>query len=98
MVILQLNPVVFLTVNLFYLIVFHLSSLRGAIITTLCITTAARNPNCDQDPIVSKTIVERDTFTKNVLENVSCVTRNQTPQCVYLPKLTVQTNRLHLCN
>ena len=75
----QPNLVLFFTFNLFYLIVFHLFSFGGEVITTLCITTAARTPNCDQDPIVSKTIVERDTFTKNVLENVNCVTRNQMP-------------------
>lgn len=79
MMTLQPNSVIFFTFNLFCLIVFHLSSLGGEVITTLCITTAARNPNCDQDPIPSKTTVERDTFNKNVLENVNCVTRNQMP-------------------
>lgn len=97
MMTLQPNSV-FFTFNLFYLIVFHLSSLGGEVITTLCITTAARNPNCDQDSIVSKTIVQRDTFTKNVLENVNCVTRKQMPLVGILPKRIVQTNRLHLCN
>lgn len=45
----------------------------------LCITRAARNASCGQDLIVSKSIVERNTFTKNVLANVMCVTRNQMP-------------------
>lgn len=77
MMTLQPNSVLFF--NLFYLIVLHLSFLGGEVITTHCITTAARNPNCNQDPSVLKTTVERDSFTKNVLENVNCVTRNQMP-------------------
>lgn len=58
---LQQNSVLFFTFNLFYLIVFHLSSLGGEVLTMLCIRRAARNA------IVSKTVVERDTFTKKCL-------------------------------
>lgn len=75
MMTLQANSDLFFTFNLFYLIVFHLPFLGGEVITTLHYR-AASNHRCNQDPIVSKTIVERDTFTKNILENVRRVTRN----------------------